>query len=200
MEKLQVTLHYKQRWQHIQNDYYLSVFFDYEASQAVTAETECTCPALLSMTRLKEAVFDLAVAITKLTSVVIYNLALTIQTIALTARRATGELSGHGLAMLETACRLYTTSNQLQVENDIEIESPMFSLAMFNNCGRCYRLLGDETNAASCFQVLLQALLLLHQFPNRYDEQEIHTIRLCPSFQHNTTSLILQNNGNAAAA
>jgi hypothetical protein len=174
----------------------------------LSTKKDCCWPVHLTMSSLlseqqqqqQESPVDLDYLISKPVCVMLFNAALVIQTLALKSYNETGELNHRSRQQLQVACNLYTRSNELQLVHELCIESPMFSLSVFNNCGRCYELLKDEKNASECFQVLLQGLLLLQQVTDQYEDRESLVVRSCPSFHRNTSHLILKHNGNAPAA
>jgi hypothetical protein len=67
--------------------------------------------------------------------------------------------------MLNKAKDLYTLAYSFQTdeERSIGAVNPLYIMATCNNLGRCYAQLGDVRLAQSCFEVLLQYLVVFQQ-------------------------------------
>mmetsp|Transcript_3199 Transcript_3199/g.5503 ORF Transcript_3199/g.5503 Transcript_3199/m.5503 type:complete len:160 (-) Transcript_3199:133-612(-) len=91
-----------------------------------------------------------------------------------------------------SAARLYKVSRTLRDGHNVQME-PLYSLAVCNNLGRCYQVLGAENRANDCFQTLLKYLVLIQQQRHYRFVENMARITSCECFHHNTASLILKS-------
>lgn len=110
----------------------------------------------------------------KLTMVVMYNLALSFHLSA---------LESASVSRLLRAKKLYEFAFQMHLEETCDM-TLLYSLALMNNLGLIYHILGDEDISSQCFQHMLATLMLL------LDCGEAHTIQRWDGFMSNVMDLI----------
>jgi hypothetical protein len=140
---------------------------------------------------------DVDVLVSKPCAALTYNAALAMHALAM---KTQGTLKGAGSSdrrrMFLSASRLYTVSNNLAVDNAIAMPST-WSLAIYNNLGRCYELGGAKKNAHVCFDALLKSVLIVQQ--GYGDDEDVLSHAEC--FIHNSLlRYYLKDNGLAPAA
>jgi hypothetical protein len=111
---------------------------------------------------------------TKLTLVVMYNLALSFH---LSALKSTS------VSRLLRAKRLYEFVFQMHLEDTCDA-TLLYSLALMNNLGLIYNVLGDEERSSQCFQHMLATMMFLLEC------DEAHTIKQWDGFISNVMFLI----------
>ena len=120
----------------------------------------------------------------KLSMVVMYNLALSFHLCAL-AQGCT--------ARLTRARTLYELAFQMHLEESCEV-TLLYSLALMNNLGLVYRLLNDSERSNQCFQHLLATMMFL------LESEEAHKIKQWDGLMSNVLGLIFTDHAVAAAA
>jgi hypothetical protein len=96
---------------------------------------------------------------------------------------------------MEQAVGLYELAYNVQIQEDVEL-SIEFTMAIINNLGHLYRLLGDEEKGAQCFRHLLSSILFLRSYDGGLtDNNRCHT----DTFVHSVLHLILRETAAAAA-
>jgi hypothetical protein len=120
----------------------------------------------------------------KLSMVAMYNLALAFHLSAL-------ELAS--VTRLVRAQKLYEFAFHMHLEESCDV-TLLYSLALMNNLGLIYRLLGDEGRSGQCFQHLLATMMFL------LESEEAQKIQQWDGLMSNVLGLIFTEQAVAAAA
>ncbi|KAG7351687.1 tetratricopeptide repeat protein [Nitzschia inconspicua] len=167
---------------------------------------EASCDPLMTLEG-TDANGEHYVLFSKLSTILIYNLALTHHVLALVSG---GSDSRKGRECLSKARDLYSQANSIpQREQKQEIIDanllPLFVQSILNNLGQCYASLDDTVNSVACFELLLKSVILFQQDLNGAHNSGAYDNRLyyeCSNtcFLENTLFLILKDQGFAPAA